>query len=74
MDSEGVEVGEEVLQIGGVGIGRCRHQIVAVEDGRGDAVVVSGSAAGQVGLFVEAEQGGAMQWIGLAVVMALCAV
>jgi len=50
-----VEIGEEVLEVGGIGIWRSRHEVVAVEDGCGDASVVGGSAAGQVRLFVEAE-------------------
>jgi len=53
---EGVEVGEEVLEVGGVGVREGGHEVVAVEDGRGDAVVIGRSAAGQVRLFVEAEQ------------------
>jgi hypothetical protein len=50
-----VEVGEEVLEVGGVGVRGGGHHAPAVEDGRGDTVVIGGSAAGQVRLFVEAE-------------------
>jgi hypothetical protein len=66
-----VEVGEEVLEVGGIGVGRGGHYAAAVEDGSSDTVVVGGSAAGQVRLFVEADERGAMPWAGLAVVVAL---
>jgi hypothetical protein len=69
-----VEVGEQVLEVVGIGFGRCGHEVVAVEDDCGDAFVIGGSAAGHVGFFVEAEQRRAVQRVRLAVVMALRAV
>src|ERR1700729_3329614 len=71
---QGVEVGEKVFEVGGIGVRRGGHEVVAVEDGSGDTIIVGGSAAGQVRLFVEAEKRRAVQRAGLAIVVALRAV
>jgi len=69
-----VEVGEEVGE--GVGVvlgiegGLGWHEVAAVEDGVGDAFVVGGGAAGEVGLLEDAEQGGAVERAFGAVVVA----
>ena len=67
---EGVEVGEEVVDLYGVKVGLRGHEVAAVEDRGGHAVVVGGGAAMQVGLLVDAEQRWAVQVAGGAVVVA----
>jgi hypothetical protein len=72
---QGVEVGEKVLEVGGIGVREGGHEVMAVEDGGCDAGVIGGSSAGQVRLFVDTEQRWALYRstrprTGIAVVMA----
>jgi len=66
-----VEVGGQVVEVLLVhGVAHGGHEVAAVDDGVEDAVVVGGGAAGEEGLFVEAEEGGAVEVAGAAVVVA----
>jgi hypothetical protein len=71
---ESVEIGEEVGEVLRIDVAVCGHEAVALQDGYGHAVVIGGSAAGKVLLFVEAEQRWAVEGIAGAVVVTLCAV
>ena len=51
---ERVEIGEQVVEVLRVQVAVGGHEAVALQDGDGHALVVSGSSAGQVGLLEDA--------------------
>jgi hypothetical protein len=66
-----VEIGEDIIEVLRVEVGIRRHEAVAMQYGCGHAIIVGGSAAGQVLLLEDAEQRWAMQGAGGAVIVAL---